>query len=58
MFCAAEGIQVYSTMSETEAAFTKAEYNTIIEKFSLALHGGFWIQVYTQTTSIYQYLKL
>ena len=32
-------------------------YNTIIEKYSLPLHRRFWIQVYTQTTSIYHYLN-
>ena len=30
----------------------------IIEKHSLPLRGRFWIQVYTQTTSIYRYIKL
>ena len=54
-FCTAEGIQLYSAMSETKAAFAE---RTIIEKYCLPLHGRFWIQVYTQTTSIYRYLEL
>ena len=54
-FFTAEGIQVFSTMSETKAAF--AERTLIFEKYSLPLLGRFWLQVYTQTTSIYRYLK-
>ena len=50
-FCAAEGIQVYSTMSETKVAFAERTIRSL--KFLLLLHGGFWIQVSTQTTSIY-----
>ena len=56
-FCAAEWIQVYSTMSETKAAFAELTIRSLKNLF-LPLHGGFWIQVYTQTTSMYPYLKL
>ena len=52
-FCTAERIQIYSTMS---GCFCWT-YNTIIEKYSLPLHGRLWVQVYTQTTSIYHYLN-
>ena len=55
-FCAAEGIQVYSTMSETNAAFAERTIRSL--KSILPLHGSLWIQICTQTTSIYRYLKL
>ena len=51
-FCTAEGIQVYSTMSETKAAFAERTIR-LLKKNSLPFHGRFWVQVYTQTTSIY-----
>ena len=58
-FCAAEGIQIYSTMSETKAAFAERTIRSLkIEKYSLPIHGRLWVQVYTQTTSIYHHLKL
>ena len=56
-FSAAKGIQVYSTMSETKAAFAERTIR-LLKKFFLPLHGRLWIQVYSQTTSIYHYLKL
>ena len=49
-FCTAEGIQVYSTMSETKGAFAEHTIRSLIEKHSLPLHGRLWVQVYTQTT--------
>ena len=44
-------------MNETKAAFAERTIQPS-KKISLPLHGGFWIQVFTQTTSIYHYLKL
>ena len=53
---AAEGVQVYSTMSETKWAFAECTLRSF--KKVLALRGRFWIKVYTQITSIYRYPKL
>ena len=46
--CKAEGIQIYSTMSETKAAFA----DTIPENYTLPFHGKQWIQVHSQIDSI------
>ena len=43
-------------MSETKVAFAERTIRSL--KIFLLLHGGFWIQVSTQTTSIYDYFKL
>ena len=56
-FCTVEGIQIYSTMSETKAAFAERTIRSLKNIF-LPLHGRLWVQVYTQTTSIYHHLKL
>ena len=56
-FRAAEGIQVYSTMSETKAAFAERTIRSL-KKNSLPLHGGFWVPVYTQIISVFYHLKL
>ena len=56
-FCAAEGLQFFSTMSETKAAFAERTIRSL-KKNSLPLQGRLWMKVYTQTTSIYHYFKL
>ena len=55
-FCAAEGIHVYSTMSETKAAFAERTIRSMKKIFTVKWR--ILIQVYTQTTSNYHYLKL
>ena len=50
-FCTAEGVQVYSTGSETKAAFSERTIRSW-KKNSLPLHGRLWVQLYTQSTSI------
>ena len=42
-FCRAEGLEIYSTMSETKAAFAKRTMHS--KKHSVSLHGGLWVQV-------------
>ena len=56
-FCAAEVIQVYSTMSETKAAFAERTIRSL-KNFVSRYMEDFWVQVYTQTTSIYYYHKV
>ena len=56
-FCAAEGIQVYSTMIENTAVFAERTIRSL-KNFFLPLNGTFWIQVFTTTTSICHCLKL
>ena len=50
--CRAEGIQIYSTMSETKAAFAERT----IRSLKNILYSN--MEVYTQTTSIYHYFNL
>ena len=45
--CGTEGIQIYSIMIDTKAAFVeRTTYNTILGKRSSPLHGRSWIQVH------------
>ena len=55
-FCAAEEIEFYSSMSETEAAFAERTKRSL--KKILYRYVEDWIQVYAQTISIYHNLKL
>ena len=56
MFCAAEGMQVYSTMSETKAAFAERTIRSL--KNTLYRYMEDYGYNYIQTSSIYYYLKL
>ena len=42
-FCGAEGMEIYSTMSETKAAFAERTKRSL--KNIVSLHGGLWVQV-------------
>ena len=46
--CEAEGIKLYCTMSETNAAF----HHCTVKKNILPLHGRQWIQLHSQIDSI------
>ena len=45
-FCSAEAIEIYSTMSETKAAFAERTIRSL-KKLFVSLHGGLWIKVYS-----------
>ena len=49
--CKAEEIHIYSTMSETKAAFAERTMRSLKKKI-LPLHGRQWIQVHSQIDSI------
>ena len=49
--CQAEGKQIYSTMSETKAAFAERTIRSL-KKYTLPLHGRQWIQLHSQIDSI------
>ena len=49
--CKTEGIQTYSSMSETKAAFAERTIRSL-KKNTLPLHGTQWIQVRSQIDSI------
>ena len=50
--CKAEGIQIYSTMSGTKAAFAERTIRSLQKKYTSPLHGRQWIQVHSQIGSI------
>ena len=53
--CGTQGIQNYSTMISTKAAFAEGTtYNTILGNRSSPLHGRSWIQVHWHIVSIRQ----
>ena len=50
--CKAEGIQIYSTMSETKAAFAERTIRSLKNILYRYIHGRQWIQVHSQIDSI------
>ena len=55
--CKAEGIQIYSTRSETRAAIAERTIRSL-KKPTLELHGRQWTQVHSQIDSIRYNTKL
>ena len=55
-FCVAEGIQIYSTMSETKVVSAERTIRSLNNVFYRYMEDVGY--KYTQTTSVYHYLKL
>ena len=53
-FYGADEIQVYSTLSETKAAFAERTIRSM-KNIICRYMEVFWLQMYTQTTSVYYY---